>query len=119
MVIRRLYNRDHLDQVLATFALILILSEGTRWLFGSFPLYLERPSWLAVIALVQWWFSAEGRRTSVSGGPPVHVHIAPYLRAPGTARYVAAAELGAGIYFDPVDPASAAGDLRSMAGSTP
>ncbi|MEZ5267555.1 MAG: hypothetical protein R2789_02930 [Microthrixaceae bacterium] len=55
----------------------------------------------------------------VSGGPPVHVHIAPYLRAPGTARYVAAAELGAGIYFDPVDPASAAGDLRSMAGSFP
>ena len=47
VVIRRLYNRDHLDQVLATFALILILSEGTRWLFGSFPLYLERPSWLA------------------------------------------------------------------------
>ncbi|MBN9057035.1 MAG: branched-chain amino acid ABC transporter permease, partial [Rhizobiales bacterium] len=32
-VIRRLYDRDHLDQVLATFALILILSEGTRWLF--------------------------------------------------------------------------------------
>jgi branched-chain amino acid transport system permease protein len=42
-VIRRLYNRDHLDQVLATFALILILSEGTRWLFGSFPLYLDIP----------------------------------------------------------------------------
>ena len=47
VVIRRLYNRDHLDQVLATFALILILSEGTRWLFGSCPLYLERPSWPA------------------------------------------------------------------------
>jgi branched-chain amino acid transport system permease protein len=46
-VIRRLYARDHLDQVLATFALILILSEGTRWLFGSFPLYLDVPSWLA------------------------------------------------------------------------
>ncbi|WP_442582462.1 branched-chain amino acid ABC transporter permease [Mesorhizobium sp. ASY16-5R] len=42
-VIRRLYDRDHLDQVLATFALILILSEGTRWLFGSFPLYLDIP----------------------------------------------------------------------------
>ena len=42
-VIRRLYDRDHLDQVLATFALILILSEGTRWLFGSFPLYLNIP----------------------------------------------------------------------------
>ena len=42
-VIRRLYGRDHLDQVLATFALILIFSEGTRWLFGSFPLYLDVP----------------------------------------------------------------------------
>lgn len=42
-VIRRLYHTDHLDQVLATFALILIFSEGTRWIFGSFPLYLARP----------------------------------------------------------------------------
>jgi len=42
-VIRRLYGRDHLDQVLATFALILIFSEATRWLFGSFPLYLNIP----------------------------------------------------------------------------
>lgn len=43
VVIRKLYGRDHLDQVLATFALILIFSEGTRWLFGSFPLYLNIP----------------------------------------------------------------------------
>jgi branched-chain amino acid transport system permease protein len=43
LVIRRLYGRGHLDQVLATFALILIFSEGTRWLFGSFPLYLDIP----------------------------------------------------------------------------
>lgn len=42
-VIRRLYARDHLDQVLATFALILIFSEGTRWIFGSFPLFLDIP----------------------------------------------------------------------------
>jgi len=47
LVIRRLYDRDHLDQVLATFALILIFSEGTRWIFGSFPLYLNIPSYLA------------------------------------------------------------------------
>jgi len=44
VVIRRLYSRDHLDQVLATFALILVFSEGTRWLFGSFPLFLDVPS---------------------------------------------------------------------------
>ncbi|MGR6468415.1 branched-chain amino acid ABC transporter permease [Rhizobium sp. PAMB 3182] len=43
LVVRRLYARDHLDQVLATFALILIFSEGTRWIFGSFPLYLNIP----------------------------------------------------------------------------
>ncbi len=43
LVIRRLYDRDHLDQVLATFALILIFSEGTRMVFGSMPLYLNIP----------------------------------------------------------------------------
>jgi len=47
LVIRRLYDRDHLDQVLATFALILIFSEGTRWVFGSFPLFLDIPAALA------------------------------------------------------------------------
>ncbi|WP_299561475.1 branched-chain amino acid ABC transporter permease [uncultured Sulfitobacter sp.] len=47
LVIRRLYARDHLDQVLATFALILIFSEGTRWIFGSFPLYLNIPDYLS------------------------------------------------------------------------
>lgn len=47
LVIRRLYERDHLDQVLATFALILIFSEGTRWLFGDRPLWLDIPDSLA------------------------------------------------------------------------
>ena len=47
LVIRRLYARDHLDQVLATFALILVFSEGTRFLFGSFPLYLDVPALLS------------------------------------------------------------------------
>lgn len=47
VVIRRLYDRDHLDQVLATFALILIFSEGTRWVFGSTPLPLQIPQALS------------------------------------------------------------------------
>ena len=47
LVIRRLYSRGHLDQVLATFALILVFSEGTRMIFGSFPLYLTIPEALA------------------------------------------------------------------------
>ena len=44
IIIRRLYRRDHLDQVLATFALILLLSEVVRWCFGAFPLYLNIPN---------------------------------------------------------------------------
>lgn len=47
VVIRRLYDRDHLDQVLATFALVLMFSEGVRFVFGSFPLYLDPPAMLA------------------------------------------------------------------------
>jgi len=47
VVIRRLYDRDHLDQVLATFALILIFSEVTRWVFGDQPLYLDIPTLLS------------------------------------------------------------------------
>ncbi|WP_020591884.1 branched-chain amino acid ABC transporter permease [Kiloniella laminariae] len=46
VVIRRLYDRDHLDQVLATFALILIFSEGTSWIFGASPLWLDMPDLL-------------------------------------------------------------------------
>ncbi|MBF9031587.1 branched-chain amino acid ABC transporter permease [Rhodobacterales bacterium HKCCE3408] len=46
-VIRRLYAAAHLDQVLATFALILIFTEGTRAIFGSFPLFLDTPDVLS------------------------------------------------------------------------
>ncbi|MEM8793481.1 MAG: branched-chain amino acid ABC transporter permease [Pseudomonadota bacterium] len=46
-VIRRLYARDHLDQVLATFALILIFSEGSRIVFGVQPYYLDVPALLS------------------------------------------------------------------------
>lgn len=46
-VIRRLYERDHLDQVLATFALVLMFSEGVRFVFGSYPLYLTPPEILS------------------------------------------------------------------------
>ena len=45
-VIRKLYESDHLDQVLATFALILIFSEATRYIFGAFPLFLDIPNLL-------------------------------------------------------------------------
>ena len=43
----------------------------------------------------------------------LHLHLAPALRAPGVARHLAAAELGAGVFFDPVDPQQAAAQWRS------
>lgn len=42
-VIRRLYARDHLDQVLATFALILIFNQTAVLIFGRQPLFTSVP----------------------------------------------------------------------------
>ena len=47
VVVRRLYDRDHLDQVLATFALILIINQGASMLFGRQPLFVSMPTMLA------------------------------------------------------------------------
>lgn len=46
-VLRRLYQRDHLSQVLATFALILIFNEGARMIWGAQPVMLNTPAALA------------------------------------------------------------------------
>jgi branched-chain amino acid transport system permease protein len=42
-----LYARDHLDQVLATFGLVLFFNELVRYLWGSSPVYSQAPEWLA------------------------------------------------------------------------
>ncbi len=46
-LLRRLYARDHLSQVLATFALILMLNEGVRMIWGEQPLMLNTPAALS------------------------------------------------------------------------
>ncbi|WP_315834791.1 branched-chain amino acid ABC transporter permease [Bradyrhizobium prioriisuperbiae] len=43
VVVQRLYQRDHLDQVLATFALILIINQSANMLFGRQPLFVAMP----------------------------------------------------------------------------
>jgi branched-chain amino acid transport system permease protein len=47
LVLRHLYSRDHLDQVLATFGLILFFNELTRMIWGKQPLFMDVPPWLA------------------------------------------------------------------------
>jgi len=44
---RQLYKRDHLSQVLATFALILIANEAVRWIWGPAALMLNPPEALS------------------------------------------------------------------------
>jgi UDPglucose--hexose-1-phosphate uridylyltransferase len=44
----------------------------------------------------------------------VHVEIAVPERAPGVMRYVAASELGSGLYVNPVEPEAAAASLRDV-----
>ena len=46
IALRTLYQRDHLDQVLATFGLILFFNELTALLWGRAPLYTSLPRWL-------------------------------------------------------------------------
>ncbi|MFC3110559.1 branched-chain amino acid ABC transporter permease [Undibacterium arcticum] len=46
-ILRRLYRRDHMSQVLATFALILIFNEAARMIWGVQPLMLNTPPQLA------------------------------------------------------------------------
>jgi len=46
-LLRRLYARDHLAQVLATFALILLANEGVRMVWGAQPVLLNAPDALA------------------------------------------------------------------------
>lgn len=46
VVIRFLYRRDHLDQVLATFAVVLIANQGVQMVWGIQPRTLDRPEWL-------------------------------------------------------------------------
>jgi len=46
-LLRRLYARDHLAQVLATFALILIANEAVRMIWGAQPMLLNAPDELS------------------------------------------------------------------------
>ena len=50
-------------------------------------------------------------------GAHLHVHVAPLWRAASTPRFVAAGELGGGLYFNPVDPTEAAAELRRLPGA--
>ena len=47
LALRQLYARDHLDQVLATFGVILTFNELTKIIWGAQALFMTTPSWLS------------------------------------------------------------------------
>jgi len=47
IALRALYSRDHLDQVLATFGLILFFNELVAMIWGRAALFSSGPSWLS------------------------------------------------------------------------
>ncbi len=46
-LLRRLYARDHLSQVLGTFALLMMANEAVRFIWGSQPIALSPPAALS------------------------------------------------------------------------
>ena len=46
LVLRRLYARDHLDQVLATFGLLMFFNALVQIVWGRQPLFMDVPGWL-------------------------------------------------------------------------
>jgi branched-chain amino acid transport system permease protein len=46
-VLRHFYDRDHLDQVIATFAIIMVLNHGVKLLWGAAPLNMPLPELLS------------------------------------------------------------------------
>jgi branched-chain amino acid transport system permease protein len=47
VVFRQLYDRDHLDHVIATFGIILFLNHGVKLVWGAAPLSLPMPELLS------------------------------------------------------------------------
>jgi UDPglucose--hexose-1-phosphate uridylyltransferase len=66
---------------------------------------------------MMWWH----QRPTDGGewpGAHVHLHIAAVNRGKGVQRFVAAAEVGSTVYFNPVQPVDAAAMLRAIEGIT-
>src|SRR6516164_167172 len=61
VVFRRLYDRDHLDHVIATFGIIIFLNHGVKLVWGAAPLSLPIPEALSGSVrladglLYPWW----------------------------------------------------------------
>src|SRR5262249_6702353 len=84
LVFRHLYQRDHLQQVLATFGIILFLNEGVKIVWGAAPLTIPTPEFLSgSVPLMEglrypvYRFAIIGVGLAVAGGVFLLVHHTP------------------------------------------
>ena len=99
LVFRHLYERDHLEQVLATFGVILFLNQGVKMLWGAAPLNVPMPDLLSGSVLLMdglrypvYRFAIiarrpRGRGPALSAGRPHARRHAGARRAPPTRRW--------------------------------
>src|SRR5581483_2071032 len=74
VALRTLYDRDHLDQVLATFGLILFFNEATAMIWGRTALFSSLPSWLqGSVQLLPGWHYPVYRAAVIAVGLAVGV----------------------------------------------
>src|SRR5438552_16311695 len=67
IALRHLYGRDHLDQVLGTFGLILFFNDAVRLIWGPAGLALPLPAWLTVPVQIIPGGYYRGYRLSIIG----------------------------------------------------
>ncbi|WP_372425823.1 branched-chain amino acid ABC transporter permease [Salinarimonas chemoclinalis] len=69
VVFRHLYDKDHLEQVLATFGIILFLNQGVKVIWGSSPLFVPVPEFLqGSIQLMDGFFYPVYRLAIIGAG---------------------------------------------------
>ena len=88
-VMRRLYARDHLDQVLATFALIMIFNQATTALFGRQPLFVAPPPMLSGSVVIPPGFAYPVFRLATIAVGLAVASACSCARAPRTGRWCA------------------------------
>ncbi len=101
VVIRRLYHRSHLDQVLATFGLVMIANESVKIVWGTTPLSVPMPALLSgsvpLMGALQYpvyRIAIIAAGLAIAGGLYVvinHTRIGMLLRAGATHRQIVSA----------------------------
>jgi branched-chain amino acid transport system permease protein len=82
-VFRHLYDRDHLEQVIATFGIILFLNQGVKVVWGAAPLSLPIPEALSgVVVLMPGLIYPVWRLVIIGAGLAVAVLL--YVLVSGT-----------------------------------